>query len=33
MELALQGITSYGFKVKKEGQKIILEPKVNLGKA
>ena len=33
MELALQGITSYGFKVKKEGQKIVLEPKVNLGKA
>lgn len=33
MELALQGITSYGFKVKKEGQKIILEPKINLGNA
>ena len=33
MELALQGITSYGFKVKKEGQKIVLEPKINLGKA
>ena len=33
MELALQGITSYGFKVRKEGQKIILEPKINLGNA
>ena len=33
MELALQGITSYGFRVKKEGQKIILEPKINLGNA
>ena len=33
MELALQGISSYGFKVKKEGQKIVLEPKINMGKA
>ena len=33
MELALQGVTSYGFRVKKEGQKIILEPKINLGNA
>ena len=33
MELALQGITSYGVKVQKEGQKIILEPKINLGNA
>ena len=33
MELALQGVSSYGFKVKKEGQKIVLEPKINIGNA